>query len=605
MKISKTLFKNLARCDFYVPLYDMYIYKNDHHVKKIFNQEIINDVDSLDNNLFRSLEDVEEEIFNHLYEKETGEDLTLTTLEEQTAILYPHYEKVEKVANIIFQKVVGIKNVETQKCFRFHDSDNEYLCFLDIYSEDNNQITIIEVKATTSSKWNKLQYQKQPMFIKKDWYYHLKEEDDLELLNDKNYLKERSELFDKFDDVGKYIYDLAIERMIVENSLKEQSETFKIPNIKYYLAILNNNYKLEKDVEFSDLDYPTSKGEEVIVFYDLTNITYEWQTIINDECLKINNQLKNLELNNFVLADYCRKPNDCKFKKVCHKNCSHHHSVMELNGLTYEKRYDYVNNKIYNIVDISDELKSNQLIQKNAIISNKPFINYPNIKAYLEHIEYPIYHLDFESFNSPLPRFIGEIPYVQSLFQFSIHKEEKEYICDNTLNHYEYISPDDLDHRLDLARKMIEIIDLSKGGTVLVYNQRFEKDRIKELITYYPAFSNELQNIIDHIYDLELVLKGSTGLNKMYHLTSNLFNYYHPKFYGSFSIKKVLPALTNVSYDHLSVKNGSEAIAAYSKMVSTKEQDEYLKIRDNLSKYCAQDTWSMVEILWKIKEVIK
>ena len=37
----------------------------------------------------------------------------------------------------------------------------------------------------------------------------------------------------------------------------------------------------------------------------------------------------------------------------------------------------------------------------------------------LKQLKYPIYHLDFETFPCPLPRYSGEKPYTQSVFQFS------------------------------------------------------------------------------------------------------------------------------------------------------------------------------------------
>ena len=81
---------------------------------------------------------------------------------------------------------------------------------------------------------------------------------------------------------------------------------------------------------------------------------------------------------------------------------------------------------------------------------------------------------------------------MQSLFQYSLHKEEQEGICDIEKNHTEYLAPDHKDHREDLIKKMIEDIDLSKGGTVLVYNQTFEKTRLKELARMFPKYKKEL-----------------------------------------------------------------------------------------------------------------
>ena len=46
------------------------------------------------------------------------------------------------------------------------------------------------------------------------------------------------------------------------------------------------------------------------------------------------------------------------------------------------------------------------------------------MKEAIKKIKYPVYYLDFESYNCPLPRFKGDHPYTQSLFQYSLHVEK-------------------------------------------------------------------------------------------------------------------------------------------------------------------------------------
>ena len=55
-----------------------------------------------------------------------------------------------------------------------------------------------------------------------------------------------------------------------------------------------------------------------------------------------------------------------------------------------------------------------------------------------------------------------------------------------------------------------------------------------------------------------------------------LFNYYNNKLHGSFSIKKVLPIFTNLSYNDLTVHNGTEAILTYG-LLPTFTKEEYDK----------------------------
>ena len=174
--------------------------------------------------------------------------------------------------------------------------------------------------------------------------------------------------------------------------------------------------------------------------------------------------------------------------------------------------------------------------------------------------------------------------------------------------HLEYLAPDHEDHRRDIAERLIKDIDLSNGGSVLAYHAVFEKTRISELMIFYPDLKDQLQVIYDAIFDLEDVLHASEKLYQKYDPTYSLegkpkFNFYDKNLHASFSIKKVLPIFTDLSYTNMDVKNGTEAILTYGMLaeLTDKEYEEkYLALR----KYCRLDTWSMVKILQGLKNLI-
>jgi len=71
---------------------------------------------------------------------------------------------------------------------------------------------------------------------------------------------------------------------------------------------------------------------------------------------------------------------------------------------------------------------------------------------------------------------------------------------------------------------------------------------------------------------------------------------------GSSSLKHVLPALTNLSYDDLEIGEGTIASlkfmeAAFGNISDTERQ----KIRIDLLTYCGQDTGGMIDILRKLQ----
>ena len=127
--------------------------------------------------------------------------------------------------------------------------------------------------------------------------------------------------------------------------------------------------------------------------------------------------------------------------------------------------------------------------------------------------------------------------------------------------------------------------DLSDAGSILVYNQGFEKGVMNECSDALPEFKEwYLENIMPRVKDLWDVFKD--------------FAYYDPKQKGSTSIKYVLPVLSNLKYDDLEIKNGSLASLEYERVTyGDVEDSERLKVRKALEKYCELDTWAEVEIV--------
>jgi hypothetical protein len=120
--------------------------------------------------------------------------------------------------------------------------------------------------------------------------------------------------------------------------------------------------------------------------------------------------------------------------------------------------------------------------------------------------------------------------------------------------------------------------------TIFVFNATFEKTRITELAGKFPALKANLQSINNRIVDLMPITKN---------------RFYHPSQEGSWSIKKVLPALVpELNYSDLDgVQDGNMAIAAYFEAIAPETtSDRKMEIEQQLRKYCELDTYSMVRI---------
>ncbi len=613
MDISKTAFKEYSRCARVYPLEQIYRFKLNSKIQ-LFDDENENKT---------------REILSHMFDDETGEDL-LEISNEQLEIMLPYYRDVEKWALNIASKTFFVpfvfhKQTKEQTKFSFRSLDHSYYTYLDGYYEDDEQAIVIEVKATTSKKFAKMgpkirnTNQYDSIFEKLGNVFHLRKD----IFNDDaqgKYQRYYEKLFNRFSDEGKYVFDIAVERYFIEQSIKQENKRLSKKKVRYYLAVINNQYEYLGQTINNALDYPIlPDGKAIIDFVDLTEVTELYLTKIHAMKEALEQNIASKKLEDARCADKCQldKNSSCFFEKTCFSSLFQEASFLDYmgqkrfkdeNGQKFDK-CDLVNAGYFKFLDIPFGWleNKNHLIQRDCVEHDSIHINKEKIKAGYAEIKYPIYHLDFESFPCPLPRFIGEHPYAQSLFQFSIHIERQPNMCDEIKDHRSFLVENTLDHREELIHSLIDTIDLSNGGTVLVYNQTFEYKQIQELARMFPKYNAELQKICDHIFDLKDLVKTSKklfvslGFNED---EGSEVNYYHPKLSGKYSIKKVLPLFSDRSYANLEVKNGNEAIVAYASFDHLSKEEVEEK-RQQLISYCRQDTWSMVEIINKLIALVQ
>ena len=224
-------------------------------------------------------------------------------------------------------------------------------------------------------------------------------------------------------------------------------------------------------------------------------------------------------------------------------------------------------------------------------VEGKEYIDRKGIRKFLNTLTYPLYFLDFETMQHPVPQYDGTKPYMQIPFQYSLHIKESET---SDIVHREYLSPSDgTDPRRELAEQLCR--DIPKGVCTLAYNKSFECSRIKELATLFPDLS-------DHLLDIERNIKDLLDPFRAGY-------FYLPTMGGSFSIKSVLPALfpddPELDYHHLDeqVQNGAEAMAIFPKIQSMPPA-EAQSAREALLRYCELDTLAMVKVWERLKEVV-
>lgn len=590
MKISKTGFINLIRCDRFAALEEINRNKEDSIVTFSENLDDLMTTENINkrNLLLEEIKAQEDEPTN-------------------SDVMQPYYNEVEyltarAVKHYFDGELIYDANTFKQARYNAEVEGYQFYCFLDGLLHADDGVKVFETKATTTRKFLDMEVKKEPIFIR-DSDGILKLKRDLGYDVDKAYDKKEASFFDRYSEVGRYVYDLAFQRFVMERSKGFD----KTKNNRYYLAILSSEYVFDgKYDEYGKAVYPI----EIIDFIDFTEITERYMPIIENDAKIVTKRLNTMNANPTLLGKHCqvKKNRECKYKDICFKalpdnvsllNYIDNHCGFKAADKKHET-YDLLNAGKVHMLDIPRDWlnRENNQIQYDVVKYKEPYYNKEKMIAGINEIKYPIYHLDFESFPCPLPRFKGEKAYSQSLFQFSIHVEREPGVCDKEKDHYSFLAKDHSDVREELIKEMLNVIK-PDGGTILVYNISFEKTRIRELGNLYPQYAARLEDISNRLFDLIYIVRTNGPLYRRLGYSdrdSKNINYYHENLGGSYSIKKVLPLFTNLSYASLNIANGEEAYVAYANFPKL-DEETFKQTYDDLVEYCQQDTWAMVEVL--------
>ena len=346
---------------------------------------------------------------------------------------------------------------------------------------------------------------------------------------------------------------------------------------KCSIVHINSNYVRKGKLEL----------DKLFKIVDVTDIVLSKQNSVKTKIKDINKYIDN-PTEKDELGLHCIKPYNCPYFKYCTGNLKEN-NVFNLKSLRKSKKFDLYK---AGFITFEDLLKSNieDKYKKQLEIElglKDEYIDKNKIKEFLNTLSYPLYFLDFETFEESIPSYDNTYPYMQIPFQYSLHYIEEE---NGSLLHKEFLAEPGIDPRRSLAEALIK--DIPMNVCILAYNMSFEKTVIKNLANIFPDLSKHLMNIHDNIKDLMIPFKN---------------DYYTKNRLGSYSIKYVLPSLfpndTSLNYKNLEmVHNGGEASNLYASMKNmSKEKQEILK--NNLLKYCKLDTYAMVKILEKLKEI--
>jgi len=212
----------------------------------------------------------------------------------------------------------------------------------------------------------------------------------------------------------------------------------------------------------------------------------------------------------------------------------------------------------------------------------------PALREFLDDLTWPLYLLDFETIGPAIPLFDESRPYQQVPFQFSLHVVER---LDAEPTHVSWLWDGTGDPRQMMFTELRKAI--GPTGSVMAYSKTFEEGRLNDSAEALPEHAAWVDALMPRMVDLgnpfrkHMVRHPSLGRRK-------------------WSLKIVLPLLTDLTYDEMAIGDGGTASAEFLRVMFTAaDPADRLTVRKNLEAYCGQDTYGMLEILRKLDVMSK
>lgn len=368
------------------------------------------------------------------------------------------------------------------------------------------------------------------------------------------------------------LYEVKSSTGVKEDYLQDvafQNVCYKAAGIK-----INKSFVIHVDssyVFFEPLDI-----DQFFAIVDVTNEIKAYEEIVR---LRLPRMLEVIDSEEMP-ADMPELITDCP---ICSAEIPEN-SVFELVKINKHKAQEWYLSGIKNLdeFDRDNDLSKNQRIQLESYRSKEEHIDRDKINSFLDKLEYPLYFLDFETFGlgNAIPFIENSRPYQHIPFQYSLHIQREPSA---PIEHKEYLHQEaGTDPRQEFMEKLKE--DIGEEGSIIAWSMGYEKQILRKVMSDLQIDNQFFNDLQTRFVDLMQPFQQ--------------FSLYHPSQKGSYSLKYVLPAFTELRYSDLDIADGGTAAIEYLKAFKGElAEDESARVYNDLLKYCELDTYAMVELL--------
>ena len=376
-----------------------------------------------------------------------------------------------------------------------------------------------------------------------------------------------------------YITDISYQKYVLLNCGVNVTGT--------YLVLINKDYVFDGKLKLNEL----------FKIVDVSSAVEEKIGEVKLNVLEANRVLSKKDEPSVDISIACDEPYPCAFWQYCTKHLPSP-SIFDVCGSSKfgfkEKLTYYESGKTsFEVLSHEEKVMKNNFrsLQIRHEINDLPtHVDKDAIREFLSTLWYPLYFLDFETMNPTIPEFVGTKPGERIPFQYSLHYVENE---GGELHHKEFLAESGENPLRKISERLCE--DIPENACVIAYNKGFERKCLNDLASRFSDLSDHLLKIRENIRDLMTpFFKG---------------HYYNRRMNGSYSIKKVLPAIfpddPSLDYHNLEgIHNGGEAMTIFPKIKDLPPEEQAIA-RKHLLKYCCLDTYATVKIWQELVRVSK
>ncbi len=332
-----------------------------------------------------------------------------------------------------------------------------------------------------------------------------------------------------------------------------------------FMMLIDNQYVRQGEID----------PQQLFRLEDITRVVLGKQADVERKVAELSGVLETSEEPRIKIGARCFKPFECSYIHHCWRDVPDYSIYNVYDAKKAEEIVENLGSYEVSSIPTEDLPAGVKGKDVRSYISGNVYAEPENIRQFLTGLKYPLYYLDYETIGPAVPVFDGTKPFQSVPFQFSLHVQDD---ADAELRHFEFLHKEQTDPRPALIQALIRLC--GDEGSIVTYNQSFEQGVNEALMRDYPEFADDIAAINTRMVDL-LVPFRKRWL-------------YHPSQQGSASIKKVLPAFTDLSYDGLGISNGQDASQQYAGFMQGKiSPEEQATLWENLTVYCGLDTLAM------------